>query len=308
MMSSIGIFFIKVVSKLPFSVLYAFSWFLSNVIFKIIPYRKSVIEANLAGAFPEKSKKEIVSLRKRFYSFFNDLVVEAVKSFGISKKDLQKRIDFVNLDVAEDYLKKGKSVIIVMGHYGNWEWAWLGYALNSKYPCAGVYKPLHNKKFDNYFLKSRARFGGELISMNSTHEYVTTHIKKKAFTIGLISDQTPAPKKGYWLNFMNRGTPVFLGVEMMARQHDMVVIFLSLSSQRRGYYHANMQLITDIPKETPLGWITEQHTKLMEETIQNNPKYWLWTHKRWKHEIPVNLKANRISKNYPPSKTDKINY
>ncbi len=307
-MSSIGIFFIKVISKLPFGVLYPFSWLLTHVIFKIIPYRRRVIEANIAGAFPEKSKKEIVSLRKKFYSFFNDLVVEAVKSFGISKKELKNRIQFVNMEVAEDYLKKGKSVIIVMGHYGNWEWAWLGYALNSKYACAGVYKPLHNKKFDDYFLKSRARFGGKLISMKTTSEYVSKNINKKPFTIGLISDQTPAPQKGYWLNFMNRGTPVFLGVEMMARQHDMVVIFLSLSQQKRGYYHANMQLITDTPKKTPLGWITEQHTKLMEKTIKNKPQFWLWTHKRWKHKIPEHLKANRISKNYPPSKEDKIDY
>lgn len=307
-MSHVGIFFIKIISKLPFGLLYPFSWFLSNIVFKVIPYRKKVIEANLRGAFPEKSKEEIVSLRKKFYSFFNDIVVESIKSFSLSKQALKERVIFKNLDLAENYLKKGKSVIIVMGHYGNWEWAWLSYAINSKYACAGVYKPLHNKKFDDYFLKSRARFGGKLISMKKTQEYVSETIKKEAFTIGLISDQTPAPEKGYWVNFMNRGTPVFLGVEIMARQYDIPVIFLSLVPQKRGHYHAKMQLITDSPKDTQPGWITEQHVKLMEETIKRKPEFWLWTHKRWKHKIPENLKANRISKNHPPNEADKIDY
>lgn len=308
MMSSIGIFFIKVVSKLPFGVLYPFSWFLSNILLKIIPYRKHVIEANLIGAFPEKSEKEIASLRKKYYTFFSNLVIESVKSFSISREAMKKRVTFENLDLAENYLKKGKSVIIVMGHHGNWEWLWLSYTINSKYACAGVYKPLSSKKFDDYFLKSRAKFGGELIPMKKTHKYIQENINEKPFTIGFASDQAPPPEKGYWLNFMNRGTPVFLGLETIAKQHDLAVVFLSLEVKKPGYYHAKLQLITDDAKNTTHGWITERHTKLLEETINKNPEFWIWTHKRWKHTIPKNVTPDKISKKYPPSKTDKINY
>ena len=101
--------------------------------------------------------------------------------------------------------------------------------------------------------------------------------------IGFMADQTPAWRNiHYWTPFLNQDTPVFTGVERIAKQTGFAVVYLDMEKIKRGYYKATVRLITDNPREEPENNITETYIRAMEKTILRNPAYWLWTHKRWK--------------------------
>ena len=117
--------FIYLLSLLPFPVLYILSDGLFILLYHIAGYRKVVVLENLRNAFPEKNEKEIQAICKKFYRYFCDLFLETFKTLTISKSNMLKHCSF---DPTAELLfnrmaDEKKSLIIVMGHFGNWEWA-----------------------------------------------------------------------------------------------------------------------------------------------------------------------------------------
>jgi KDO2-lipid IV(A) lauroyltransferase len=74
---------IYLVSILPFPLLYSFSGFVYFMLYHVIGYRKKVVYTNLRNAFPEKSDKEIRRLRRKFYHYLCDLVIETFKTLSV---------------------------------------------------------------------------------------------------------------------------------------------------------------------------------------------------------------------------------
>ncbi len=271
------------VSLLPYWLLYLLSDFLYFLLYLILSYRKKVVFNNLRNSFPEKSKQELKKIMRNFYRHLCDIVVESIKGFTISEKALRKRLIIKNPELSNNFSEKGKSIIFVGGHYNNWEICAQAFAMYSNHKCIGIYKPLSNKFFNQKFSKSRSRYGLHLISMKQTKKSFKEESKPRAIVFG--SDQNPAnPKRAHWVQFLNQDTAVLFGVEKYSKEYNWPVIFVSISKVRRGYYEVEYSLITDNPTKQPHGKITEDFTKKLEKDIINQPQYWLWSHKRWKHK------------------------
>ncbi|MCD7971286.1 MAG: lysophospholipid acyltransferase family protein [Candidatus Azobacteroides sp.] len=282
--------FVYLHALLPFCLLYVLSDILFLILYKMIGYRKKVVRENLMHAFPEKSQKEIRELESRFYRHFTDYIVETMKLAHISDKEMKKRMVFKNVDELNGWLADGKSCILLLGHYGNWEWIpSVCLYLNKNLLTGQIYHPLNNKAFDKLLLKLRGRFGSVSIPMNQTlREIVRMKKENIQNIIGFISDQRPLWKSiEYWTVFLNQDTPMISGFERLAKQSDAVVVYLDIIKTRRGHYEAVFRLITAIPKECKEFSITEEYAREMERTILRDPAYWLWTHKRWKYKKEV---------------------
>jgi len=91
------------------------------------------------------------------------------------------------------------------------------------------------------------------------------------------------------MKFLNQETAVQFGSEMLANSHNHAVVFFATRKVRRGYYTVEFELIARNPRECPWGEITEKHTQLLEKEILQAPENWIWSHKRWKREVPGNL-------------------
>jgi KDO2-lipid IV(A) lauroyltransferase len=106
----------------------------------------------------------------------------------------------------------------------------------------------------------------------------------------MLSDQSPGDShKSFWMNFLNQTTAVQFGSENMANQSDAVVFYYHMNRVKNGRYEVVFELVTDTPKTEDYGFITSTHTALLEKDIRLNPSQWMWSHKRWKREIPPNL-------------------
>ena len=110
-------------SLLPIQILYLISKIIRFIVYDILCYREKVVIDNIQNTFIEKSQTEVIKLKNNFYDYFFELIVEIIKLLSISNDELNKRFTFSNINVIKQALKKNKSVIVVVGHYGNWEWA-----------------------------------------------------------------------------------------------------------------------------------------------------------------------------------------
>ena len=277
------------ISIWPFWLLHVFGSLLYVVVYYIAGYRKKVVLENLRRSFPEKSEMEIKKISKKFYLHFCDLIFETIKLLTISKKTFVRHFTF---DESAKYTftyfeKKEQSIVGVLGHCGNWEWTGISYSIYFKHKLTAIYHPLSNKNFDNLMLKLRTRYGANIIPMKQIYRVLLTLKEKKISTvIGMIADQTPPPESAYWTTFLNQDTPVFNGPEKIAKKFNYPVIYAGVNKIKRGYYQMHAKIITETPNELPDGFISELHTKALEENIRGQPYIWLWSHRRWKHKKP----------------------
>lgn len=280
------------ISRLPYPILYAFSDFICFVLYRVTGYRKKVVLNNLKKSFPEKTEKEIKQIAKRFYSHLCDLIVESIKGFTISEKQLLKRVTYKNNELLQKYFDQGQSIIIIAGHYNNWELVGTNAGAVLSHQAIGIYKPLTNQFFDQKMRISRERFGLIMTPMKETKESMERDYGRP-FALIFAADQTPSNvTKCYWTNFLNQETPVFFGPEKLAAEHNVPVIFSTINKKRRGMYEVSHQLITEHPPELPYGEITKKHVELLEKDIQLIPQFWLWSHKRWKKSRPEEVELH----------------
>jgi len=270
-------------SLLPYPLLYLLSDIIFLIMYRVIGYRKEVVFTNLKNSFPNKSKQELKKIMSDFYRHLCDIIMESVKGFTISEKQLRKRLIIKNPEFSNYFADKRQSIIFVGGHYNNWEICAQAFAMYSNHKCIGIYKPLSNAFINDKIYTSRSKYGMHLISMKQTKKSFEDGDEPKAIVFG--SDQNPAnPKRAHWVQFLNQDTGVLFGVERYAKEYDWPVVFVSISKVKRGYYEVEYSLVTDNPNEEPHGKITEDFTKRLEQDIINQPQYWLWSHKRWKHK------------------------
>lgn len=280
--------FIYLLSVLPFPVLYLVSDFFFFVLYYLIGYRKKVVNSNLRKSFPERTKAEIKEIEKKFYRYFCDLFLETFKTLTISS---EKMLQHCSMSPAAerlfaDFAAKDQSIMIVMGHYGNWEWAGNTFSLLCKHQLYVIYHPLSHPYFNNLIIKMRTRFGTKLIAMKDTFREMVanrSHLSATAF----IADQTPAPDRAFWMKFLNQDTPVFPGTEKIGQKMNYPIVYVSIQKIKRGYYTLSADILKLPPfNATQEGDITIAHTQRLEADIVTQPDTWLWTHRRWKHQRP----------------------
>ena len=274
------------VSLLPFPLLYALSDGLYILFYYMLGYRKKVVLQNIRNSFPDKTEKEHIEICKKFYRHFCDLVVESLKTFTISEKEVLKRVICTNPEVIDKYFDQKRSVIIAGGHYNNWELFAVAVDALIKHKTVGIYKPLSNKYFDGKMRATRGKYGLEMISTKEVKQFFDNHTNVLTATI-FGTDQSPSnPNNAYWMKFLNQDTGVLFGAEKFAKEYNYPVVYGRLNKLKRGHYSLDFTDVTDTPTETAYGEITEKITLLLEKDIEAIPQYWLWTHRRWKHKRP----------------------
>ena len=272
---------IYLIASLPFKALYVVSDFFYYILLLSV-YRKKIIVKNLTNSFPLKNKEEINALYKSYNRYLCDLVFETLKTLKMTEKEAKERCAFHSTDWLERLYKENKSILIVMGHYGNWEWAGPSFSLNSNYQLIVVYLPLTNPYFENMMKSMRTKFGTKIIPASNTLRDMVAN-RKQVTATAFIADQSAWADSGYWTTFLNQDTSVFTGPEKLSKKFDYPVVYMSVNKIRRGYYEITPELLFEFPIKTEEGEITQTFIKRLEKELLRDPVTWLWSHRRWKH-------------------------
>lgn len=274
--------FLLPISYLPNAVLYRIADLVFVILAYVVRYRRRIITNNIQNSFPNKTSNEVAEIRRKFYHHLSDLIVETVKNFSVSKKTLLSNFTFENSQLLEDLYSEGKSVIIMGGHYGNWErYALAGGDITSLKEMA-IYKPFKNKFFDRKMKIAREKYGMQMISMLMTKKYFLKDPDQPKSITFAMDQWTPNPRQAYWTKFLNQNTSFFPAAETLAKQHNWAVVYCRLEKVKRGHYHTHYELISKNPSSTADGEIMEAFVRKLEKTILDYPPHWLWSHRRWK--------------------------
>lgn len=283
------------ISHLPFSVLYFVSNIVYIILYYIVGYRKEVVRENLKNSFPHLRESGLKSIERKFYRHFADFLVESTKSLTISDKAIKERCALINPEIIHKYHEQEKNVIVLCGHYNNWEYYAVGIAQQMKHNTIAAYHPLKNKFFDKVILKSRQRFGMNMLSMREVPRFFSDNKGKEPTLSIMMNDQSPAnPKTAYWNTFLNQETGWMKGAEKLAIKYNQVVLFGCIRKKKRGFYEVTFYPISDNVKTEPEGFVLDKHAEYLEMVIKENPEYWLWSHKRWKHNKTISDHQSKL--------------
>ena len=269
-------------SLLPIQILYLISKIIRFIVYDILCYREKVVIDNIQNTFIEKSQTEVIKLKNNFYDYFFELIVEIIKLLSISNNELNKRFTFSNINVIKQALKKNKSVIVVVGHYGNWEWALRSASNLIDTKIIGVYKRINNTIFEWLLLKIRSNTNVLPVEIKSLPRELVNNNEKKIYAI--VADQSPTlEQSNVRINFLNRDTLVYTGVEKISKKYNMPVFYLNIKLTSKGYYESTFDEINNKNINGKKLEITKEFFSKLENQIKSEPRLWLWSHKRWKH-------------------------
>jgi KDO2-lipid IV(A) lauroyltransferase len=271
------------ISLLPLPVLYGLSDVAYVFLRHIIRYRLKVVRENLSACFPELDKDRLSRLTNRYYRHLTELTIEGVKALSISRRQLKRRVTFHQPDDVQALFDRGQSVIVVSGHFGNWEWGGLAVGLYSPFQVVGLYLPHRNPYLRRAIRTRRSRFGTILVSPDEVARFLARYRGRPTLT-GFIADQSPGnPTKAHWVDFLNRETAFLVGPGKLSSKWDQPLLFGKSVRLKRGYHRVELDYLDTNPKDKPPEVLTQLYAHRLEREIRQNPDQWLWSHRRWKH-------------------------
>ena len=273
----------KVISKLPFCLLYFLSDILSFSLFHIARYRRSISYKNIKNSFPDKNDTEIKVIQRSAYRHLTDSFLEIIKASTLTDHDLQSRVTLHGFSEIQQNINNGQPVLFLSAHTAPLEWVLFSTHLKCNCKIDPVYKPVHSKKLDRFIFDMRSRYKSTPIPYKNLAKDIALR-KNVPRCIAIMSDLEPRSRDQYIeLDFLNQPTRFFLSSERIAKLTNFPVFFIAAKQTKRGYYLATAHKLSDNPKDLESNMLTREYAKCIEQLILNNPAYWLWTHKRWKH-------------------------
>ena len=268
----------------PLWFLYGVSDIFYVIVYNLIGYRKKVTLSNLKNAFPDKSNNEIYNIAKKFYRHLCDTLIETFKAIHLNEKQILKRYKIKNIELLQECYMKDKDIVLVSGHYGNWEWM-STLSFHTKYSFLVIYQPLQNKAFDKIINDLRGKFGFHMVAMTDVYKELLNYVdNKKRVITWFLADHRPHKSTRFWIDFLGREVSFHVGAEKIACKLNHTVVFFNVNKIKRGYYEAEFFKLEENPNQTEEFGVTTKFVRKLEEIIKTKPEYWIWSHRRWKNK------------------------
>jgi len=253
------------------------------ITYNLLRYRYEVVLQNLSRSLPNRSYSEIRQISKAFYRHLSTMVIETARLCTMPRNIARKKLQISNREMIMGFYKQNRSIIAVLGHYGNWEYLNI---LPSyfPFPINAIYKPVTNPVMGKLIHRIRTRFGMHLVPSNQALRYLLKQKGQPQMSI-FIADQFPGMKDKEQFSFLHQSTTMFNGAEKLAIATDSVVVYLDLKRKTDDCWELIFSLITESAPLTGDQEITRTFAGKLQDTIFDEPAYWLWSHRRLKKGI-----------------------
>lgn len=272
------------------SLSHGLAWIFCNVLPKKMT-RDAIARVNLRQAFGDRySEKDLDRIIFGMWEHLFRLVGEIVHlSRKLRLKNVVPACDFRNRDMVVSALVSGRPVMVVSGHFGNWEMAVSVFGMFG-FPMGLVARDLDNPYLHRWFLRFRKFTGHRPISKNGGGSDITQLLNLRGH-IALLGDQD-AGANGIFVDFFGRPASTFKSIALLAMEYQ-ALICVGYARRLEGQTLDNGWPRFEIGCETvidplecrssdPLREITQQYTAALERVVRLSPEQYFWVHRRWK--------------------------
>jgi KDO2-lipid IV(A) lauroyltransferase len=272
---------------------------LAWLVYHIDKRHRRVALENLRQAYPGKySEPELDRMVREVYRHFCTLLTEIVlvprKLHVCNHKD---HVQLVNSDAMVNALLSQRPLLIVTGHFGNWELA--GYFLGlCGFTTYAVARPLDNTYLDNFLRRFREHTGQKILAKKGDFDQMT-EVLATGGVMATLGDQD-AGKRGLFVDFFGRPASTHKAIALMALEFQVPVI---VSVAYRVGHPLRYNVVTGdmiLPEEyadrpDAVQAMTQRFTASLEQLVRLAPEQYFWLHNRWKHQPAVRKKTRNAA-------------
>lgn len=270
----------------------------SDFIYLILPLRRRLTLDNLRRAFPHESEAEIRSLARATY---RNVVISLLEIFWfprLSAEMVKRIVSMPDTGMIDAKLKEGKGLIMLGGHFGNWELTAIAVGLMGQHQLTIIVQRQRNKLVDAFMNKNRALFGNKLIEMERSPREIFSALRKNE-VVAMLGDQS-GPQEGLFVDYFGRPASTHRGPAVFSVRTGAPIIMAFMIRQGNGRYKIELEEVDTKPgegtEEEKVNEITRRHVAMLEKYVTKYPDHWLWMHKRWKHAYPQqSVSAERVN-------------
>ena len=248
--------------------------------------RESITFNNIKHAFPYKDVQECSRLTALSYQNLGIVLLEISAMPFLSDTKIKSMMSFPNIDIVHTLLQKGKGIILISAHIGNWELLAYAAGLVMQQSVLLVAKEQRNPLIHKAITSLRQRAGNRTVSMEKAAKPLINSLKENK-PIALLVDQAADPKKDIFLPFFGRKAAVFEAPASLSLRYDAPLVLCIPHRNSYGHYTVTMKEIKSddlsFSKEN-IFELTQRHLKELEHAIEQAPEQWTWQHNRWKYE------------------------
>jgi len=259
-------------------------------------YRRAIALENLRNAFPEESTEKLKRIMRGAFRSVGTALFEFVYFPRLTSAGINEIIDIANPDLIREAHARGKGIILLTAHYGNWELLAQSIPARMGIPVHVIVKPQANEMIDGKINGWRTMFGNIVVPMESSVRELLKALRENK-AVGLVADQAAA-KESIVVRFFGRDVPTFEGPAMFSLKTGAPLLLGFAVRQPGGRYLAEFHEVpsSDLAAYTPENVLelTKRHVALTETAIRARPEQWMWMHKRWKH-VPSRITSNSLA-------------
>jgi KDO2-lipid IV(A) lauroyltransferase len=250
--------------------------------------RRAVVERQLRAAFPEFDDEEVRRVAKASYASLGRTAIETALLPARSREQVIAMFSRVEgWDVVERAMSKGKGLLFVTGHLGNWELAGSFVAARGV-PLEAVARRMQNPMFDRYLTETRRRIGMTVIHDADAVRRVPRAMREQ-HAVAFLVDQGAVGLASTWVPFFRRLAKTPRGPAVFALRLGAPVIFGAALRQPDGRYmigFEEVQAESTGDREADVDRIVAAYTATLERWVRRAPEQYFWHHRRWKHQRP----------------------
>jgi KDO2-lipid IV(A) lauroyltransferase len=242
----------------------------------------------LRRAFPEKTEGELEGIARGAYQNIAIALFELVWLPRMTFDRLRAMIHFDRPELIKSAYEKGKGLLMLTAHFGNWELLAQSILPTFGFPVNIIVKTQANRFVDQSINRRRTRLGNRIIPMETSLREVLRALQGKE-AVGLVADQA-APKENVPVEFFGTLVPTHQGPSVLSLKMSSPLVAIFSVRRPDGCYDAH---IVPVPSDDLDGYteenateLTRRHVKITEDFIRRFPDHWMWMHKRWKH-VPL---------------------
>ena len=258
---------------------------IGDVLYWISKKHRDRMDNNLRRSFPGLSDRQYVRLARQSLQSLPMLGVDVICTPRLIRLDTWHRyIRLNNFREVLDLMVRRKGLILLTGHYGNWEI--LGYVLATLgFETTSVARPLDNPYVNEWLLGVRERMGQRVVDKKGATTEVGP-VLDAGGTVAFIADQN-AGTKGMFVDFFGRKASTYKSIGLLAMQYEVpVVVGYARRVDGRFLFDVGVQDVIYPAdwrgQDDPLRYITERYTRGIEAFVRADPGQYLWVHRRWK--------------------------
>ena len=274
------------------------------VVHRIVPRRwtrYSVASENIRTAFGDLPEREVDRMVHEMWVHLFRMVTEIIQlPRKLHLENCRDAIQFRNRNATVRALCTGRPVIVLSGHFGNWEMANVAFGLFG-FPMGVVARELDNPYLHRWFQRWRERTGHRLIGKKGGGGEMVQYLDQRGF-LALLGDQD-AGRKGLFVPFFGKEASTFKSIALLALQHRAIICVGYARRMPDDFrksswvqYEIGCEEAIDTDEHTgadAVREITERYTAALERVIRLSPEQYFWVHRRWKSRPRVREKQQR---------------